>query len=358
MRPSVSVLIPYYNDSRFLRESITSVLEQEFADFELVLVNHASTDGSRAIARSFSDPRIVHVDMPFNHGAGGGLVVAEFLKVARGEYVKFFCADDIMRPECLAKLVDHMDSHPGLSFAFGDLEYINVSGKDLGAHWFEDRPKFSVDLTETDCLRLFAAGHSFLPWVGSIVRRSALSEIELDATMVMMFDMSVWAQLLLGGHRLGFVESVLASYRVHDGQVSALAHRNEAICLSVCERQVFFRYFQRCRDVALVKEVFDGSEFIRRIQTVADIPLAVALRYVANDKYAIWAYQYVHDCLQDPAKRTEAEERMGLTVAGFRGMIRRQDEQPRKKSRWMRFRDRWLRFRSSDGSDEFGKYSL
>ena len=353
----VSVLIPYYNDERFLRQAIESVLAQTFADFELVLVNHASTDGSRAIARSFGDPRIVHVDMPVNHGAGGGLVVAEFLNVARGEYVKFFCADDIMRPECLAKLVGFMESHADIAFAFGDLEYVDVSGKALGAHWFAERPKFSVNLTEIDCLRLFVDGYSFLPWIGSIVRRPALSEIELDATMVMMFDMSVWIQLLLKGFRLGFVESLVASYRLHDGQVSSLGRQSEASVLSHCERQVFFRCFQVCRDVALVKEVFDGDGFVRRIQTAADIPLAVALRYVANDKYAIWAYQYVHDFLQDPAKRAEAESRFGITVAGFRDLIRSHSEVPRKKSAWVRFRNRWLRKRRQ-GSDEFGKYSL
>lgn len=355
--PLVSILIPYYNDARFLRTAIESVLRQTCRDFELILLNHASTDGSREIARSFDDPRIVHVDMPVNHGAGGGLVVAEFLKVARGEYVKFFCADDIMRSDCLAKLVGHMNSHPGLSFAFGDLEYVDISGMHLGAHWFVARPKFSVNLTEVDCLRLFADGWSFLPWIGSIVRRTVLLGIELDATMVMMFDMSVWAQLLLKGRRLGFVESIVASYRVHDGQVSSLGRQAEASVLSHCERQVFFRSFQACRDVALVKEVFDGSEFIRRIQTEADIPLAVALRYVANDKYAIWAYQYVHDVLQDPAKRAEAELRMGITVAGFRDLIRSHSDAPRKKSAWVRFRDRWLRNRRKRIGDN-GQYSL
>ena len=353
----VSVLIPYYNDERFLRQSIESVLSQTFADFELVLVNHASTDGSRVIARSFDDPRIVHVDMSVNHGAGGGLVLAEFLRVARGEYVKFFCADDVMRPECLATLVDYMESHREKAVAFGDLQYVDVRGTDVGAHWFAARPKFSVALTEVDCLRLLAVGHSFLPWIGSIVRRSDLSEIELDATMVMMFDMSVWAQLLLKGCRLGFIESVVASYRVHDGQVSSLGRQAEASALSLCEHQVFFRSFQACRDVALVKEVFDGSEFIRRIQTVADIPLAVALRYVANDKDAIWAYQYVHDILQDPVKRAEAESRMGISVAGFRDLIRSHSDAPRRKSAWVRFRDRWLLNRRSGIGDD-GQYSL
>ena len=278
-----------------------------------------------------------------NHGAGGGLVMAEFLKVAQGEYVKFFCADDIMCPDCLATLVGYMESHRELSFAFGDLAYVNVLGEDLGEHWFEARPKFSVDLTEVDCLRLFSIGHSFLPWIGSIVRREALSGIELDATLVMMFDMSVWVQLLLKGCRLAFVKSVVASYRIHGDQVSGLAHKSSAIRLSICERQVFFRFFQNCRDVALVKEIFAGDGFVQRLETIDDIPLAVALHYLSCDKRATWAYQYVHDCLQDPVRREAAESRMGITVAGFRDLVRSLADASRPRSMWVRFRDKWCR---------------
>lgn len=358
MRPKVSVLIPYYNDESFLQQSIESVLGQTFAEFELVLVNHASTDGSRAIAHSFGDSRVVHVDMAVNHGAGGGLVVEEFLKVARGEYVKFFCADDIMRPECLAELVGYMESHEEISVAFGDLEYVDVMGKDLGAHWFEDRRNFSKDLTEVDCLRLFAKGNSFLPWIGSVVRRASLEGIELDATMVMMFDMSVWTQLLLNGCRLGFVDTIVASYRVHGGQVSALERLGEAVELAGRERHVFFRYFQNCRQVSIVKAVFSDDEFVQRIQAEEDIPLAVALRYVVADRHAMWAYVFVHDWLQDPVKRATAERRMGLTVAEFRDLVRRHAKAAKRKSYWVRFRDRWLRFGRPKKGSEFGQYSL
>ena len=353
----VSVLVPYYNDRRFLRQAIESVLAQTFSDFELVLVNHASTDGSREIARSFADPRIVHVDMPVNHGAGGGLVVAEFLKVARGEYVKFFCADDVMRPDGLDRLVRCLESRPEIMMAFGDLAYVDVEGNPMGARWFSDRPHFSSEMSETDCLRLMSDGWSVLPWIGSIVRRAALGRIELDATLVMMFDMSVWAQLLLRGARMGFLETVVASYRIHEWQVSAVSRSAEAVVLSNFERQVFFRCFQRCKDVGLIKAIFPGNRFMARLGAVSDIPLAVALRYVADGADMTWAYQFVHDCLQDPDRRNRAECRFGVTVAVFRELLRRRADPPRKRGHWVRFRDKWLRFGRSK-ADDTGRYSL
>ena len=81
------------------------------------------------------------------------------------------------------------------------------------------------------------------------------------------------------------------------------------------------------------------------------------IRYVENDQYSAWAYQYVHDILQDPVTRAEAEAKMGITVSGFRDLLRSHAEAVRRVSRWVRFRDRWLLFRRSKGA-EFGRYSL
>ena len=82
--PTVSVFVPYYNDRNFLPQCIESILAQTFKDFELVLLNHATTDDCRSIAHSFADPRIIHIDMPSNLGAGSGMLFLEFLKAASG----------------------------------------------------------------------------------------------------------------------------------------------------------------------------------------------------------------------------------------------------------------------------------
>ena len=140
----VSVLIPYYNDREFLPQAIESVLNQSFEDFELILVNHATTDDCREIAHSYKDPRIVHYDMEKNYGAGTGLVLERVLKFAKGEYIKLFCADDILYKDGLQILVDYMDSHPEKDFAFGNVEYIDQNNKDMKKDFLSDRRNFSV----------------------------------------------------------------------------------------------------------------------------------------------------------------------------------------------------------------------
>lgn len=100
--PTVSVVVPAYNNGRFLAETIESVLSQEGVDLELIVGDHASIDDSRAIAeRYLKDERVTLIDTP----AGGG-APANWRAVtarARGDYVKLVCGDDTLRPGVLAR---------------------------------------------------------------------------------------------------------------------------------------------------------------------------------------------------------------------------------------------------------------
>jgi glycosyltransferase involved in cell wall biosynthesis len=111
--PSVSVCLPVYNGERFLAETIRSVLDQTYRDFELVVLDNASTDRSGAIARSFGDPRI---RIERNRET---LPQAEnwnrIVELARGPLVKVVCADDLLHPRCLELQVAPMDADPGLA---------------------------------------------------------------------------------------------------------------------------------------------------------------------------------------------------------------------------------------------------
>lgn len=91
--PKLSVIVPVYNTEKYLRECIDSILAQTFTDFELILVNDGSTDGSGAICDEYAekDPRIQVI-----HQENGGITVARKsgVRVARGEYVTFVDSDD------------------------------------------------------------------------------------------------------------------------------------------------------------------------------------------------------------------------------------------------------------------------
>ena len=173
--PLVSIYMHYYNDKNFLKNTIEAILASTYKNFELILINHKTEDSSREIAHSFTDSRIKHIDMPYNAGYGcSGLMLIEFLKIAKGKYVKLLCADDIIEKDGLETLVNYMESHPEKDFAFGNMEYVDEQGNDLHENHFNEKEGFSLDNDEIKCLQLFSQGISFLPYPACIIKREIL----------------------------------------------------------------------------------------------------------------------------------------------------------------------------------------
>lgn len=121
--PKVSVLLPIYNGEQYLRRTLDSLLQQSFKDFEVVAVNDASTDQSRAIVESYNDPRIRLIDNPQNVGQTASLQIA--LENSRAEYVARQDQDDVSLPERFARQVAFLDSHAGVGVLGTSLCVIN-----------------------------------------------------------------------------------------------------------------------------------------------------------------------------------------------------------------------------------------
>lgn len=109
--PKVSVLMTLYNKGPYVAEAIQSVLAQTFTDFELLVVDDASTDDGLEVVKGFADARIRILESPVNTGRAAA--ANRGFDAARGEYVAVLDADDIAHPERLAKQVAYIDAHPG-----------------------------------------------------------------------------------------------------------------------------------------------------------------------------------------------------------------------------------------------------
>ncbi len=130
MTPRVTVLMTVYNGQPYLREAIDSVLAQTFRDFELLVVDDASQDGSLETIRAYRDPRIHVVAHASNMGQAASL--NEGLRVARGEYVARLDQDD----RCVATRLDRqaqaLDERPELAVVGSWVYYSDASGRTTG----------------------------------------------------------------------------------------------------------------------------------------------------------------------------------------------------------------------------------
>lgn len=131
VKPKVSVIMPVYNTEMYVREAIESVLNQTLADWELILVNDGSTDGSLNILEHYTnlDSRIVLVNQS-NKGLSGARNSG--LSIARGDYVYFLDSDDYIKQETLLLCYESCSSN-SLDVVFFDAETL-FDGEHLGSH--------------------------------------------------------------------------------------------------------------------------------------------------------------------------------------------------------------------------------
>lgn len=103
--PAISVCLPVYNGEKFIAQALESIQAQTWPDFELLVVDNASSDGTRALVERYaaSDSRIRYQRNSRNVGLVGNL--NRCLALARGEWIKFMFHDDLMRPDCLEKFM-------------------------------------------------------------------------------------------------------------------------------------------------------------------------------------------------------------------------------------------------------------
>ena len=123
----VSVVMPTYNQAKFIREAIDSILAQTFRDFELIVVNDGSTDDTEAIVMSYMDPRIRYVKKP--HG-GTGSALNEGFRHASGEYESWWASDNVMAPDALRVFHDFLNARPDVGFVYGtcDVHVMDSTG--------------------------------------------------------------------------------------------------------------------------------------------------------------------------------------------------------------------------------------
>lgn len=108
-KPIVSVVMPVYNGSKYLREAIDSILNQTFTNFELIIVNDGSTDNSEDIILSYEDQRIRYLKNEQNCGIC--ITLNKGLDNAHGKFIARMDCDDISMPERFAKQVNYLERH-------------------------------------------------------------------------------------------------------------------------------------------------------------------------------------------------------------------------------------------------------
>jgi glycosyltransferase involved in cell wall biosynthesis len=194
--PRVSLGLPVYNGERYLALAIESILAQTFGDFELIIGDNASTDGTEQICRRFAaaDPRIRYVRHASNIGGSGNFNAVFHL--SRAPYFRWAAHDDLLAPRNLEACVAVLDAAPEAAIAYPRTVIIDADGRRVREH--DDRMDIRETRPHQRLVRVVQAWSMCNP-AFALMRRSALERTGLirahpSADVVMLCELALVGQ--------------------------------------------------------------------------------------------------------------------------------------------------------------------
>lgn len=215
-QPLVSAVITAYNNDRTIRESVESVALQSFRDFEIILVDDGSTDGTEEIGKSYV-PRVRYLRQP-----NGGSAAARNagVRAAQGKYIAFLDGDDIAVPNRLEVQVAAMESRPNVGLAYGNIYLMDACGGKV-------RLRRGTGRYRSGRVTRHLAIKNFVPFSTIMLRRDLLVEIGL-------FDESIrssedWDMLVRLSQRCEclYIDQPLVKYRIAPGSKTSNVEEKE-----------------------------------------------------------------------------------------------------------------------------------
>ncbi len=210
--PLISVLMPAYNAERYLREAISSVLQQRFSNYELLVINDGSTDNTAGIARSFHDPRIRIVENERNLGLIETL--NRGIEEARGQYIARLDADDITLAGRFEAQLKVLSQDPQAVMATGWAQVIDTQGRlKYTARWNFSPEALYYLLHFRNCIT-----HSSV-----MIRKKALQQVgPYSSAAQHAEDFELWGRLSRVG-RIIHLRRAVVRWREHCDSISSVA---------------------------------------------------------------------------------------------------------------------------------------
>ena len=209
--PLVSVVLPAHNAAAYLDSCLSSLASQTFSDFEVVLIDDGSTDGTRQIAQAWAD-RDGRIRPYSRESRGLAHTLNEGIELSRGEWIARMDADDICLPHRLRAQLDCLKAHAA-SICGGGMRVFGGGRRERDFRHPTDEKAIKTQL-------LFDT-----PFVhpSVVARRDLLLKYKYDYAFRCAEDYELWTRISLSGARMVNTPEIVLRYRRHPEQVSAIA---------------------------------------------------------------------------------------------------------------------------------------
>jgi glycosyltransferase involved in cell wall biosynthesis len=231
--PKVTVLMTVFNGSKYIRDTIDSVLSQTFDDFEFLIIDDCSIDNSVEIIKSYDDIRIRFIKNEKNMGQPSSLNIG--LKLAKGEYIARIDQDDVCNPNRLEKQVKSLNSNLEVAVVGSYFTHIDSDGNLL---YYKKLP-----VNPYSNLCYIITGKNPLIHPGVMYRKKVIEAIGGYREEYMPSeDIDLWLRLYQNGYVCENIPEYLTKVRIHEMQISK-------ICNNVQEKKRMLAFFNFYKSV-------------------------------------------------------------------------------------------------------------
>lgn len=306
--PAVSVLIIAHNRAHTIGPAVRSVLGQTLSDFELVVVDDGSTDGTAEVVQGFGDPRLRLTRSRQNEGIPAARNRA--LSEARGKYIAWLDSDDLCHPERLAAQLQFLNTHPQIAMVGSAARKITLDNRLLAA----GRASFR----EHDQIRALLLFRSPFQQSSIFGRAEAMREFPYDPAFPVCEDVDMFARLA-ERHRTANLPLFLIARRIHPGQT--IRHNLDLII---------------DRQMAITARLLSPLEFNFTTEDLRNHVLLGGARGIFSDAVIDWAEGWSARIIEANRRRPiydEAALRASFHLVLIKAALRRVRSQPSQARR-------------------------
>ena len=214
--PAISVILPVYNGMPYLKESVQSLLEQDCSDFEILILDDCSKDGSWEYMNNLHSDKIRLLRNDRNMGLFYNL--NKLIRISNSALIKLWSQDDIMASSALSKIVRFHEVHPEIGFSYSGVSTIDGDGKLIETDWIDKTPEIVDRALHTRIA--FHTGSIAGNIANVTITRRALDKVgSFNETMKIAADTEMWFRMA-EHFPVGFMREKIISLRRHTGQLS------------------------------------------------------------------------------------------------------------------------------------------
>jgi len=322
--PRISVCIPSYNHEKYVGEAIQSVLDQTYADFEIIITDDASTDGTIKEIKKFTDPRIRLFRLERNQGSA--IAITHSLKEAKGEYISILNSDDVFLPRKLEKQVYFLDMHPEIMAVFSYAQVIDDDGNQ-----FRDSDHFYYNIFLQRNRNCFAWLNRFFYRGNCLCHPSILARRECflcppDPRLIQLFDFNHWVRICLR-YEIYILEEELIKFRIRAENANTGALKPETICQNAWETGEILKNYLQIANIEDFKQIFPNYHPLKGKldRNMISFYIAQLALTVDSPAYHCFALETLHDLLGDRDKAHILQSKHGFSYRDFHRLTGRYD---------------------------------